>query len=89
VLLQLQQVPAAGESSEVSMKYQQEPLTLVIREAMDAAFAIGQFEGNRRPANLTSSNGWCHGSILVCRRARDQRTSPYGRARRAAGTPRR
>lgn len=62
VLLQLQQVPAAGESTEVPMKHQQEPMPLVIGEAVYAPFGIGQFERNRRLANLTSSHDWCHAS---------------------------
>lgn len=62
VLLQLQQVPAAGESTEVPMEHQQEPMTLVIGEAVCAPLGIEQFERNRRPANLTSSNPLCHAS---------------------------
>jgi len=60
VLLQLQQVPAAGKSTEVPMEDEQEPLILVIGEAVNAPLRIRQLERNRRPANLTSSHVLCH-----------------------------
>lgn len=73
VLLQLQQVPAAGESTEVPMKHQQEPMTLVIGEAVCAPLGIiGQFERTRRPANLTSPNPLRHASTPWCTSLRHQ-----------------
>ena len=41
VLLQLQQVPSAGESTKVPVKHQQEPVALVIGEAVRASLDIG------------------------------------------------
>ena len=53
VLLQLQQVPAAGQSTKVAMKHQQEPMILEIGEAMNAALGIRQLEG-KSPHQRTS-----------------------------------
>ena len=57
VLLQLQQVPAARESSQVPVKDQQEPIALVVAEPVCAPVRIRQFERNRRCAGSWSLQG--------------------------------
>jgi hypothetical protein len=47
VLLQLQQVPAAGQSTQVAMKYHQQPGAFVVFKAVNAALGIWQGKGNR------------------------------------------
>jgi len=44
VLLQLQQVPAAGESPKVPVKHQQEPMAPIVGEAVRAPLGIRQFK---------------------------------------------
>ena len=92
VLLQLQQMPPAGESTEVPMKHQQKPTTLVVGEAMAAPFGIGQFERNRRLSNLTSSHGLGHASTPRRRHfgisARRRRRVPGGPPARRRDTAR-
>jgi len=63
MLLQLQQVPSAGESTKMAVKYQQEPEALVVGEAVCPPFGVGQFEWNRPPAGLPSFHALCHRSI--------------------------
>ena len=40
VLLQLQQVPAAGESPKVPVKDQQEPVSAIVAKPVDAPFSV-------------------------------------------------
>lgn len=51
MLLQLQQVPAAGQSTQVAVEHQQEPLTLIIGQTACASLGVRQFEGNRCPSS--------------------------------------
>jgi hypothetical protein len=44
VLLQLQQVPAAGESPEVAVKDQQEPMAPIVAEPVRTPFSVWQLE---------------------------------------------
>ena len=41
VLLQLQQVPSARQSTEVAVKHEQEPVSPVLLEAMDPTLGVG------------------------------------------------
>lgn len=82
VLLQLQQVPTAGQSTEMPVKHDEEPMTPVIGEAVYASLRVWQLERNRRPGNLISLNGSCHLPPPV-QPLWHQRTSPLVRARRA------
>ncbi|MBI2835816.1 MAG: hypothetical protein HYX76_15455 [Acidobacteria bacterium] len=54
MLLQLQQVPAAWQSTQMAMKHQQQPKAMVVRKAVDMAVGIGQLEWHGGPADLTS-----------------------------------
>jgi hypothetical protein len=40
LLLQLQQVPAAGESPKVPVKHEQEPLSPIVAEPVHASFSV-------------------------------------------------
>lgn len=40
MLLQLQQVPSAGESTQMAMEYQQEPLASVVSQSVSAPVGI-------------------------------------------------
>jgi len=53
LLLQLQQVPAAGESPKVPVKDQQEPMARIVGELVRAFLGILQFERNRVLARQT------------------------------------
>jgi hypothetical protein len=61
LLLQLQQVPAAGESTKVPVKDQQQPMSSIVAEPMGAPFRVRQLERNRGPARLGSRSPMCHG----------------------------
>ena len=60
LLLQLQQVPAAGESTKVPVKDQQQPMSPIVAEPMGAPFRVRQLERNRGPARLGSRSSMCH-----------------------------
>ena len=45
MLLQLQQVPAAGQSTEVPVKHQQQPMTAVVPQSVRAPLGILEQEG--------------------------------------------
>jgi hypothetical protein len=51
VLLQLQQMPSARQSTEVAMKHQEHPMSLVVSEAMDATLCVEECERSGRPPN--------------------------------------
>ena len=86
VLLQLQQVPAAGESPKVPVKHQQKPVTLIVGQAVCAPVRIGQFERNRRRARPRSLHALCHASpfcVGAMQRVRlAVNSAPLARARR-------
>jgi hypothetical protein len=44
VLLQLQQVPAAGESPKVPVKDQEEPMSPIVAEPVHTPFSVWQLE---------------------------------------------
>ena len=48
MLLQLQQMPAARQSTEVAVKDQQQPVPLVVLEAMDQALTVVKCKRNGR-----------------------------------------
>ena len=48
VLLQLQQVPSAWQSTEVAVKHEQQPVSPVLLEAVDPAPGVGQGKRHRR-----------------------------------------
>jgi hypothetical protein len=60
LLLQLQQVPTAGESTKVPVKDQQEPVSPIVAEPMRAPFSVRQLERNRGPARLLSLSALYH-----------------------------
>lgn len=60
LLLQLQQVPAAGESTKVPVKDQQEPVSPIVAEPMRAPFSVRQLERNRGPGRLLSLSALYH-----------------------------
>jgi hypothetical protein len=60
VLLQLQQVPLAGQSTEMTVEDEEDPALTVVREPVDAAVGIGQRERNCRLA------GQAGHSALAC-----------------------
>ena len=86
VLLQLQQVPAAGESPKVPVKHQQKPFTLIVGQAVYMSVRIGQFERNRRLASPRSPHALCHNPpshVDAVRRVRSAvNSAPLPRARR-------
>ncbi len=59
LLLQLQQVPPAGKSPQVPVKDQQQPVTLIVAEAVYTPVRIRQFERNRRLASLWPPHAPC------------------------------
>jgi len=64
LLLQLQQVPAAGESPKVPVKDQQEPMSPIVAEPVRASLCVQQLERNGGPAGLKSLSAVCH--VFVC-----------------------
>jgi hypothetical protein len=56
VLLQLQQVPSAGESTEVAMKDEEQPRAPVVGHVVDPTLVIGQ--GERRCALFGQVRHW-------------------------------
>lgn len=51
MLLQLQQVPAAGQSTEVTMEHHEQPGACVVREAVTPALGVGQGKRHCRPTD--------------------------------------
>ena len=51
VLLQLQQMPAARQSTQMPMEDQQQPVPPIVFEVMETAFRICQCEGHRGITN--------------------------------------
>lgn len=60
LLLQLQQMPSARQSSEVAVKHQQKPMSLEVVEMMGATLDVGQRERSRRAANPVFVGHSCH-----------------------------
>jgi hypothetical protein len=65
VLLQLQQVPAAGESPEVPVKDEQEPMALIVTEPVHASVSVWQFEWNSPLTLQVDPSVLCHDSPPV------------------------
>jgi hypothetical protein len=62
LLLQLQQVPAAGESTKMPVKNEQEPVSPIVAEPVRAPVGVRQLERNRRPVHLVSFSASYHAS---------------------------
>ena len=60
LLLQLQQVPAAGESTKVPVKDQQQPMSPIVAEPVSASLCVKQLERNRRSPRLVSRSALPH-----------------------------
>ena len=65
VLLQLQQVPAAGQSTEVSMKHEQQPRILIVFETMHAARSIRKLERRRGLTSTIPCESSSHAQYLL------------------------
>ena len=57
VLLQLQQMPAARQSTQVPMEHQQQPVPSVVFEAVETAFLVWQYEWHRGTTDERAFHG--------------------------------
>jgi hypothetical protein len=81
VLLQLQQMPSARQSTKVPMKHQQQPMALVVLETMGASLDVRERERGGGMTDLVFANDTRHVSLS------SHRICGYALCNVAAGIP--
>jgi hypothetical protein len=76
VLLQLQQVPAAGQSAQMTVEHQEQPAAREVREPPRAPRQIRQLEGRRGSADSIFRSAGHVGPLCAGHPARDDSLPP-------------
>jgi hypothetical protein len=86
MLLQLQQVPTAGQSTKVAVEHEQQPHAGVIRQPVKASIGIRQLEQDRRLPNQNAAAAPGHSMRLLDAQHAARRMLDAAGVARKAGT---